>query len=373
MPQRICFATIFVVTTFLIGAATGFASGPLTVTSPDGNIEMSFQLKANSQPYLSGERAYYRVSYKGLQVLGDSPLGLDFRDAKALDQDFAVVGSDLQSQESTWENPLGAKRRVPDHYNQLTVSLRERHAPSRRLDVIFRAYNEGVAFRYFLPKQEGLDPFVLSAENTGFYFNQDATAYALRLDSFVTAYESHYDRIKLDAIKPESIIGLPLLVQIPHGPWVALLEADLTDYAGMYVGGVAGAPNALISKLAPVPGYDLFSIGSYVDQVVAEHDLGKTARLARQKLILSPPGEGHQLLPTPTNIALGPGSEDIVAGRTPKATPWRVLFINSRPGALIESNYLILDLSRPSALPDTSWIEPGKCAWDWWSDVCSSD
>jgi alpha-glucosidase len=367
MRQRIWFAIIFAVTTFWITAASGFASGPLIVTSPDGNIEISLQLKANSQPYLSGERAYYRVSYKGQQVLSDSPLGLDFKDSKPLDQDFAIVGSDLQSQDSTWENPLGAKRKVPDHYNQLTVSLRERHAPLRRLDLIFRAYNEGVAFRYFLPKQDGLDPFVISAENTGFYFNQDVTAYALRLNSFVTAYESHYDRIKLNQIKPESIIGLPLLVEIPHGPWVALLEADLTDYAGMYVGGVAGAPNALISKLSPVPSYDLFSSGSYVDQVVKEHDLGKNARLAQQKLILSPPGKGQRLLPRPANIALGPDSEDIVVGTTPKATPWRVLLINSRPGALIENNYLILDLSRPSALVDTSWIVPGKAAWDWWS------
>ena len=63
----------------------------------------------------------------------------------------------------------------------------------------------------------------------------------------------------------------------------------------------------------------------------------------------------------------GPGSEDIVVGKTPKATPWRVLLINSRPGGLIESNYLILNLSHPSVLPDTSWIEPGKAAWDWWS------
>src|ERR1035437_1564254 len=125
MRQRIWFAIIFAVTSFWITAASGFASGPLIVTSPDGNIEISLQLKANSQPYLPGERAYYRVSYKGQQVLGDSPLGLDFKDAKALDQDFAFVGSHLQSQESTWDNPLGAKRKVPDHYNQLTVSLRE--------------------------------------------------------------------------------------------------------------------------------------------------------------------------------------------------------------------------------------------------------
>ena len=366
MLQRICFAIVFVFS-MMWSAATGLASGPLAVSSPDGNIEISFQLKCNPQPYLSGERAYYRVSYKGQQVLGDSPLGLDFKDAKALDQDFAIVGSELQSQESTWENPLGAKRKVPDHYNQLTVSLRERLAPSRRLDLIFRAYNEGVAFRYFLPKQEGLDPFVISAENTGFYFNQDASAFALRLNTFISAYESHYDPIQLDQIKPESIVGLPLLVQIPHGPWVALLEADLTDYAGMYVGGVAGAPNALISKLAPVPAYDLFASGSYVDQVVLEHDLGKYARLSAQKLILSPPGEGHRLIPPNPNIAFGPDSMEVVVGNTPKATPWRVLLMNPRPGALIEDNYLILDLSRPNALADTSWIQPGKTAWDWWS------
>jgi alpha-glucosidase len=367
MRQRTYFAIIFALSLMWGVGATGFASEPLTVTSPDGNIAITFQLKTNPQPYLPGERAYYRVTYKGQQVLADSPLGLDFKDAKPLDQDFAIVGSDLQAQESTWENPLGAKRNVPDHYHQLTVSLRERHAPARRLDLIFRAYDEGVAFRYFLPKQQGLDPLVISAENTGFYFNQDASAFGLRLDSFVTAYESHYDPIKLDQIKPESIIGLPLLVEIPNGPWVALLEADLTDYAGMYVGGVAGAPNALTSRLAPVPSNDLFSTGPYLDMVVKEHDLGKYARLARANLILSPPGEGHQLLPPPTSVAFGPSSQEIVVARTPKATPWRVLLINSWPGGLIESNYLILDLSPPSALADTSWIAPGKAAWDWWS------
>ena len=57
----------------------------------------------------------------------------------------------------------------------------------------------------------------------------------------------------------------------------------------------------------------------------------------------------------------------MVIGSTPKATPWRVLLINDRPGGLIESNYLILDLSAPSAIGDTSWIVPGKAAWDWWS------
>lgn len=367
VPDTIRRASILSLILVWRGILPAVASGPIEVASPDGNISVSFELKAKPQPYLPGERAYYRVSYKGKQVLDDSPLGLDFKGARALDQDFEIVGTDRNSQDSSWENPLGAKRKVPDHYNQLTVALRERHAPSRRLDLIFRAYDEGVAFRYSLPKQETLDLFVLSSEDTGFYFNQPASAFALRLDSFTTPYEAHFDRVSLDQIKPKSIVGLPLLVELPQGPWVALLEADLLDYAGMYVGGVPGVPNALATKLSPVPSYDPSAMGTYVDAVHMESDLESTSRLVMQKLLLSPPGKGQQLLPPPGSWGPGPGSENVVVAKTPKATPWRVLLMSPRPGGLIENNYLVLDLSTPSVLPDTSWIKPGKAAWDWWS------
>jgi len=153
------------------------------------------------------------------------------------------------------------------------------------------------------------------AENTGFYFARDASAFALNLGRFNTSNEGEYRRTSLNLIKPASIINLPVLVEIPGGPWVGLLEADLTDYAGMYVGGVPGFENALVSKLSP----------------------------GRNRM------------------------DQVVVGSTPKASPWRVLLINDRPGGLIESSYLILNLSAPSAIADTSWIEPGKAAWDWWS------
>ncbi|HZP01712.1 MAG TPA: glycoside hydrolase family 97 protein [Terriglobia bacterium] len=291
------------------------ASSPLSVNSPDGNITVAFEVKSKPQPYLEGERAYYRVSYKGNQILMDSPLGLDFEGMRALDRDFEIAGSEHESHDSTWENPLGTRRKVRDHYNQLTVSLRERRTPGRRVDLVFRAYDEGVAFRYFLPRQENLGKFTLLTENTGFYFAHNAFAYALNLGRFNTSNEGEYWRVNLDQIKPASIINLPLLVELPGGPWVGLLEADLTDYAGMYVGGVAGIDNALVSKLSPLP----------------------------------------------------PRMDRAVVASTPKATPWRVLLISDRPGALIENNWLILNLSAPSALGDTSWIKPGKSAWDWWS------
>ena len=206
--------------------------------------------------------------------------------------------------DETWENPFGAKRYVRDHYNQLSVSLRERFLPGRQLDLIFRAYDEGAAFRYFLPRQEAFGEFVISSENTGFYFPQDVFAYALNLGSFTTPYEAHFDRVNLAQIKPTSIVGLPLLVEFPQGPWAALLEADLTDYAGMYVSAVYGVSNALMSKLSPMPGFDASTMGTYIGDVDTESDLEKTWKFAQEAILISSRRRGDQL-----------GSEDIILDR----------------------------------------------------------
>jgi alpha-glucosidase len=291
------------------------AGDDLSVASPDGKVVVSFALKSNSGPYLPGVRAYYRVSYAGTQVLADSPLGLDFEGSPALDHGFEITATDHHSHNETWTNRFGTQRDVPDHYNQLRVSLREKQAPGRSLDLIFRAYNEGAAFRYYLPQQSALEKFNLMAENTGFYFAHDASTFALNMHRFNTPYEGEFLPTPLNQIKPASIINLPLLVNIPGGPWVGLLEADLTDYAGMYVGGVPGFDHALVSKLSPSP--------DRMDQVVT--------------------------------------------GSAPRALPWRVLLLSDHPGGLIESNYLILDLNPACTIADPSWITPGKAAWDWWS------
>ncbi len=291
-------------------------SESLAVTSPNGNLAIALSLEAKPQPYLTGERAYYRVTYKGSSVLADSPLGLDIQGADPLEKDLEVVSTDKRSHDSDWENAFGTKRVVPDRYNELTVSLREKNAPNRLVDIVLRAYDEGVAFRYVLPKQEAIGDFTLAAENTNFYFAGEASAYALNMGRFNTHNEGEYAKVALRDIKPASIVNLPLLVEMPGGIWAALLEADLTDYAGMYVGGVPGIPNALTCRLS------------------------------------SPPKRK---------------ADEPVVGTTPKATPWRVLMVASTPGRLIETNYLVLNLSAPCVLASTSWIKPGKAAWDWWS------
>jgi alpha-glucosidase len=288
----------------------------LTLSSPDHNISIGFELKSLSPPYQPGERAYYRISYKGAPIIADSPLGLKFVGEPALDRDFAISGSVAASQDSSWQDRINDNRTVRDHYNQLTIHLQERSAPQRHIDIVFRAYDSGIAFRYFLPRQPALKSFTLTGEDTGFYFARKASAFALNLGSFTTAYEDEFNRISIGQIKPSSIVGLPLLVHVPDGLWMALTEADLEDYAGMYVGGAAGVPNGLASKLAPLTGH---------------------------------PGQA-------------------VLGATPKATPWRVIMINSRAGGLIDTTEdMVLNLSPSCVLQDASWIKPGKTAWDWWS------
>jgi alpha-glucosidase len=231
----------------LVGVLSGSpcTAAAIAVKSPDGHLTVSFELKENPAPYAPGQRAYYRVSYRGTAVLNDSPLGLTLTGAKPLNRDFEVVGTKEESHNGTWNNRIGAKRNVPDRYNQVTVSLQERQEPRRRLDVVFRAYNEGAAFRYAVPKQPGMDKFTIQSEDTGFCFAGDVSAFALNMGKFNTHNEGEYPRTPLSKIKPESIINLPLLVEMPGGPWVALLEADLTDYAGMYVGGMPGMANGL--------------------------------------------------------------------------------------------------------------------------------
>ncbi len=297
-------------------------AGPFTAASPDGSLEISLSLASKPQPYLPGERPYYRVTSKGAPVIDDSPLGLDLLGAPALDRDFEVLKVEKRSEDSRWENAFGAQRTVPDKYNETVVSLRETAAPRRRLDVVLRAYDGGVAFRYVLPEQDAMTEFTIASETTGFHFAADGTAYALDRGRFNTENEGEYARRPLADIKPASIINLPLLVEMPGAGeggasvWAALLEADLTDYAGLYVGGVAGAPNALAAKLSVPPN-----------------------RRADQAVI----------------------------GRTPKATPWRLLLVGPEPVGFIEKSYIVLDLSAPCAVADTSWIKPGKAAWDWWS------
>ncbi len=198
-----------------------------------------------------------------------------------------------------------------DHYNSTVVDFED--ASGRKLSIEIRAYDDGVAFRYIVPVQPSLSKVRIERELTEFSFAKDATLYPLVVDGFQSSYEDDYQMRPVSGIHRDWLIALPLLAEVPGTGWVAVTEADIENYAGMYLR-KADARFGLRAELSP--------------------------RIGKQGIA--------------------------VEANAPVTTPWRVLMIGDEPGRLIESN-IVLNLNPPSKIADTSWIRAGKSAWDWWS------
>ena len=285
--------------------------------SPDETIEASISV---------GATLAYSIRVDGQLVVAPSKLGLKLRNGTTFGQDVELVSATHQSADLTWENPLGKRRIVRDHHNQLQLLLRERSAAGRTFEVVFRAFNDGVAFRYELLSQPGMRDFVLEEELTQFVFPADYTCFAGEQEKgFTGAQEWEFARRRLSDIKPASIIGLPVLVETPAA-WLAIAEADLLDWAGLWLGGVEGK----------------------IDETATAEPMPTAVTL-------------HAKLPPRTD------GQGLVLATTPRHSPWRVLIVGRQPGRLVESE-IIRNLSTPSQLKDNSWVKPGMMAWDhWWT------
>ena len=284
------------------------ASG-LELKSPDGKVVIHFELKTISE---TKGCPVYSVSYANHPVLADSKLGLELAGG-SLAGNFQIVGQKASTSDGVWKPLFAERETIRDHYNQLVIDLQQTTSPSCRLQMNFRAYDEGVAFCYTLPQQSGLSDFVITREDTQFAFTGDHTAWA------VYAAQGNYDPddprrqpkdrkqgpVPLSLLK--SGVERPLTVRVADDLYAAVTEARLVDYARM--------------KLRPATNA-LHAVEAFLD---AERNVN---------------GE--------------------VSGKAPFTSPWRVLMLANSPGKLLEQNYLVLNLNDPCALADTSWIKPGK-------------
>ena len=287
----------------LLAPAVATASERIVVRSPNEQVVVTFQL--------ANERPVYDVSYRGKGVIGESSLGLTFRDGGAL-SGLAVVETRRDTRDDTYPVIAGKSATARDHFNEVTVFLEEQAGAKRRVEFVFRAYDDGAAFRYRIPDQTGLKAFEITSEDSTFAPPADAKVWVLPLPNHTSHYEYFYKPAKLADVDAKQLIGLPLLLELPNGgPAVGITEANLTDYAAMYL---RSSPSGLRSDLSP--------------------------------------------LPKQTEIK--------VTGTAPHVSPWRVMMIADEPGKLIESN-LVLNLSDPCTIADTSWIKPGKVAFLWWN------
>ena len=162
-----------------------------TVTSPDGKNTITFHLSDNGTPT-------YVVQHKNKMVIDTSSMGFDFKEGEAMESGFKILKTTTESFDETWEMPWGEQRTVRNHFNGLLVELQEMGDSNRKLNIHFKAYDDGIAFRYELPKQEEIDEVVIMDENTEFQLTEDHTAWWIPGDWDI--YEHLYNTSKVSEI-----------------------------------------------------------------------------------------------------------------------------------------------------------------------------
>ena len=285
-----------------LGGATATAQDRLRVASPDGRNEVTVELRDGA--------LFYSLARDGRAVLLPSRLGFEFQGAPPLRDGLQLVDTSRNSVDETWTQPWGEVARVRDHHNELKVSVAETAAPNRRFTVAFRAFDDGVGFRYEVPQQPGLGEFAITRELTEFVLADNARAW------WIASNRPRLDRSEqLFSSSPVSTLDsvqTPLTMETRDGrTFIVIHEANLVDYARMNLTGPRMDGRTLTADLAP-----------WAD-----------------------------------------GTK--VRGHTPFVTPWRTIQLADRATDLAPS-VLGLNLNPPNVLASTDWIKPLKYVGIWW-------
>lgn len=287
------------------------------ITSPDGKNTVVFILDKDGSPQ-------YAVVHDREMIVNPSKLGFDFKDQPSFTNGFEVIDQQKTTLNETWNMPWGEQAEVVNHYNTLEVTLKEKEMPGRILKLHFRAYDDGIGFRYEIPEQEGMDTLIIMDENTEFQLTGDHTCWWIPGDWDI--YEHLYNTTKfseIDATKyrknpnlaqtsiPFNAVNTPVTMRTEEGLHLSFHEANLTDYAGM------------------------------------------TLRVDEGKHLMKSELVGSDRFGYKVKRAL------------PFKTPWRTIQIAENAGDLIESK-MIVNLNEPNKIGDVSWFKPKKYVGIWW-------
>jgi len=302
---------------FLVMLCAALAiAGPVTaqssydLRSPDKRIEVRIR---------TVPRIRYDVILHGAAVMEDCTLSLDVDHVALGVNNPKVLSAKERSYDQVIEPAVRQKfASIRDNYNEVRLEMDGGYA------VTFRAYNQGVAYRFetSLPQKQ----VKIYGEEVNLNFPRNVLAYYPQEDSFFSHNERKYLPQQLSEIAPEFIATMPVVLDAAGGAKLAIAESDVEDYPGMWLHGTSGP--GLAGMFPPYP--------------------------LKEKL------EGDR------NFRVAEAADYIAITSGARTFPWRLVGIVDRDADLI-TNPLVWLLAKPSQLQDTSWIKPGKVAWDWWN------
>ena len=301
---------LFVLLPISLAAGSAQGQGSYDLRSPNGRVELRIRTA-------NGIR--YDVLLGGRAILQDCTLALDV-DHKKLGAEAKVLKHKVSSQDRVLEPVVRQKfAKIRENYKELHLDLDGGYG------VTFRAYNDGAAYRFktSLPQSE----VKIYGEEMNLNFPSNYIVYYPEEEGFFSHNERKYLPRRLAAIEPAFIATLPAVVDVENGAKVAIAESDVEEYPGLWLRGTSG--NGLAATFPPYP---------LKEQLERDRDV--------------------RVVESADYIAVTKGT---------RTFPWRIIGIAEKDGDLL-TNQLTWLLAKPSQVQDTSWIKPGKVAWDWWND-----
>jgi alpha-glucosidase len=292
-------------------AGTAMAQSGYNLRSPDQKIEVRIR---------TGNRFQYDVLFNGKLLLENSALSIKI-DQATLGLQPRVKATKPRAVNQEIVSPVPQKSaRIRENYNELRLEMEGDYA------IVFRAYNEGIAYRLetSLPQRE----VKVSSEEVSLNFAGDYNVYYPKEDSFFSHNEREFLFLRLRDIPSTSLASLPAVVAGSDGVKLAIGESDIEDYPGLWLRG--NSTNGLSATFPPYP---------------LKEELRKNN------------DRDFRVTQTADYIAVTKGT---------RTYPWRIVGIAAKDADLI-TNQLVYLLAKPSQVQDTSWIKPGKVAWDWYN------
>ena len=313
----------FILTAAALLSASASLGATEVLTSPDGRLQLSFDLTADGTPT-------YKMDYNNKPVIATSRLGLELKNQKSLLDGFKMERVSRSSFDETWQPVWGEQLSIRNHYNEMAVCLSQPddNGHLREMIVRFRLYDDGVGFRYEWPAQDNFTYFTIKEERTEFAMTGDHTAYWIPGDYDTQEYDYTISRLsevreKMPAVKfsynvsstvfSDTGVQTSLQLKTDDGIYLNIHEAACVDYSTMHLN-LDEKRMVLTSWLTPDARGD----------------------------------KGYLMAPC--------------------HSPWRTVMVTSTATAALDSK-LILNLNEPCKLEDTSWIHPTKYMGVWWEMI----